>query len=57
MKNNASTVTVVIEFNTLARGREKVVVKNVAGSDAAINRVMEAEASKRHTIPHSIWFY
>lgn len=57
MKNNTATVTVVMEFNTRASGREKVVVKGVARSDAAINGVMEAEARKRHATPNSIWFF
>jgi len=55
MKNN--TVTVVMTFKTHSRGVEKVVVRNVFRSDAAINRVMEDEARKRHATPNSIWFF
>ena len=57
MKIETATVTVVMQFNTLAHGREKVVVRNVMRSDAAINGVMEAEARKRHATPNSIWFF
>jgi hypothetical protein len=55
MKNN--TVTVVMEFKTQARGSEKVVVKGVVRSDAAINAVMEMEARKRNATPVSIFFF
>ena len=55
MKNN--TVTVVMKFKTQAYGEEKVVVKGVARSDAAINGVMETESKKRHATPNSIWFF
>ena len=57
MKIETATVTVVMQFNTRAHGREKVVVRNVMRSDAAINGVMEAEARKRHATPNSIWFF
>ena len=57
MKIETSTVTVVIEFNTRAHGREKVVVRNVARADDAINQVMVNEARKRHATPKSIWFF
>ncbi len=57
MKIETATVTVVMQFNTRAHGREKVVVKNVMRSDAAINQVMEAEGRKRHATPSSIWFF
>ena len=56
MKIETATVTVVMQFNTRAHGREKVVVKNVMRSDSAINQVMANEASKRHATPNSIWF-
>jgi hypothetical protein len=57
MKIETATVTVVMQFNTRAHGREKVVVKNVMRSDSAINQVMEAEGRKRHATPSSIWFF
>ena len=57
MKIETATVTVVMVFDTRAHGREKVVVKNVMRSDAAINQVMEAEGRKRHATPSSIWFF
>ncbi len=57
MKIETATVTVVMQFNTRAHGREKVVVKNVMRSDAAINQVMEAEGRKRHATPSSSWFF
>ncbi len=57
MKIETATVTVVMQFNTRAHGREKVVVKNVMRSDAAIIQFMEAEGRKRHATPNSIWFF